>query len=83
MEMRYMTVGTCASEIIIETDGDVIRHVEFVGGCTGNAQGISRLVVGRRISEVAKLLRGIPCQGDTSCPDQLAKALAELEEKAC
>lgn len=83
MELHYTTSGTCASEIIIEVNGNIIQRVEFIGGCTGNAQGIARLVVGRTVSDVIELLRGIPCQGETSCPDQLAKALMELEEKAC
>lgn len=83
MQLRYTTQGTCASEIIIEVEGTLIKHVEFVGGCTGNSQGIARLVVGRTVSDVIRLLKGIPCQGETSCPDQLAKALMELEEKAC
>lgn len=83
MEYRYRTTGSCSEEIIIELDGRMIRRVEFIGGCTGNAQGIAKLVTGRTIEEVAGLLKGIPCQGDTSCPDQLARALIQLGEKAC
>ena len=76
----YKTRGTCSTQINIEVDGDVIKHVEFINGCTGNTQGVSRLAEGRRIDEVISLLEGIQCRGGTSCPDQLAKALKQLRE---
>ena len=77
----YNTKGTCSSQIRIEVDGDIIRSVEFVGGCAGNTQGVAKLVAGRNIHEVIGLLRGIQCRGGTSCPDQLSKALTEILEK--
>ena len=45
----YKTKGTCSSQINIEVDGDIIKHVEFVNGCRGNTQGVSRLAEGRKI----------------------------------
>ena len=51
----------------------------FVGGCTGNTQGVARLVVGRKVKDVIAMLKGIQCRNGTSCPDQLAQAL-ESEE---
>ncbi len=81
MEYRYKTNGVCSREIIIETDGDIIKKVTIVGGCQGNTQGVSRLVEGMHIDEVIKRLKGILCgTKGTSCPDQLAKALEELKE---
>lgn len=74
----YKTKMTCSSQIRIETDGDTIFSVEFVGGCRGNLQGVSRLVQNRKIDEVIHLLKGIQCRNGTSCPDQLATALEEL-----
>ena len=71
----YKTSGTCSSEIRIDLDGDVVRKVEFIGGCTGNTQGVARLVKGRKVDEVIGLLKGIQCRNGTSCPDQLARAL--------
>ncbi len=76
----YQTKGTCSSQIKIETQGDTIKHVEFVNGCTGNTQGVARLAEGRRIDEVIGLLEGIQCRNGTSCPDQLARALKQLKE---
>ena len=75
----YRTHGTCSQEILIEADGDIIRHVEFIGGCSGNTQGVARLVEGRTIDEVIGLLKGIHCGvKPTSCPDQLATALEQM-----
>lgn len=76
----YKTKGTCSSQINIEVEGDIIKHVEFVNGCRGNTQGVSRLAEGRKIDEVIPLIEGIQCRGGTSCPDQLAKALRQLKE---
>ncbi len=76
---RYKTKGTCSSEILIETDGDTIQSVEFVGGCRGNTQGVARLCKGMKVDEVIARCEGIPCQGETSCPDQLARALKQIK----
>ena len=78
----YTTHGTCSRQINIEMDGDVVKKVEFVGGCTGNTQGVARLSEGRKAEEVIALCKGIQCRGNTSCPDQLAKALEEILAKA-
>lgn len=72
----YATVGTCSKLIHVETDGDVIEDVYFVGGCNGNTQGVSRLVKGMRVEDAIAKLEGIRCgMRPTSCPDQLAQAL--------
>lgn len=74
----YKTHGVCSRAIEIELDGDVIKHVGFVSGCSGNTQGVARLVEGMTAEEAIRRLSGINCNGrGTSCPDQLAKALAE------
>lgn len=76
--MVYRPQGVCSMEIHVDLDGDVIRHVEFVGGCSGNTQGVSRLVEGMKASEAISRLEGIQCGfRPTSCPDQLAKALKQ------
>lgn len=80
--MIYKTHGTCAREIQIETDGDIVKNVTFIGGCNGNTQGISRLVQGMSIQEVIDKTEGINCNGKgTSCPDQLSKALKQILAK--
>ena len=72
----YKTKGVCSQEIHCELDNDVIKHVEFIGGCSGNTQGVARLVEGMKASDAIAKLEGIQCGfRPTSCPDQLAKAL--------
>ena len=74
----YKTRGTCSQQILIDAEGDILTHVEFIGGCTGNTQGVARLATNRKISEVIDLCKGIACRGATSCPDQLARALEAI-----
>ncbi|MBO5924951.1 MAG: TIGR03905 family TSCPD domain-containing protein [Clostridia bacterium] len=76
----YRTRGTCSREIRFEVQDGIISKVQFVGGCAGNTQGVSRLAVGRTVEEVIDTLRGIQCRNGTSCPDQLAQALEAYQE---
>ena len=72
----YKTKGVCSQEIHFELDNDVIKHVEFIGGCSGNTQGVAKLVEGMDAEEVIRCLEGIHCgPRPTSCPDQLSKAI--------
>lgn len=81
MDFKFKPKGVCSREIKINLDGDIIREIEFVGGCSGNTQGVARLAEGRRIDEVISLLGGIKCGfKSTSCPDQLARALDEYKK---
>ncbi len=76
----YSTRGTCSRQILFDVDADnKLRSVRFIGGCGGNLQGIARLVEGKDIDEVASILAGIRCKGNTSCPDQLSKAIEEYK----
>ncbi len=78
----YRTNGTCSRQIYFEVDeNNKLHNVKFVGGCSGNLQGISRLVEGKDIDEVQKLLAGVLCRNNTSCPDQLSKAIAEYKNR--
>ena len=77
---HYKTHGTCSSEIELEIQNGIITHCKFIGGCKGNTQGLARLVIGCNADEVAQRLEGIPCRGNTSCPDQLSKAIHEYHE---
>lgn len=72
---QYQTKGTCARQIDFEIKDGILHNVQFKKGCNGNLQGISRLVEGLPVEKVIQQLNGIRCQGNTSCPDQLAKAL--------
>lgn len=71
--------SVCCKAITIETERNIIKAVDFTGGCNGNLQGLSILLQGMSIDEAIKRLEGIDCKGKgTSCPDQLAKALKEI-----
>lgn len=77
----YNTVGTCSRQIIFEVDSENKLHgVKFIGGCSGNLQGVGRLVEGKTLDEVESLLAGIKCRGNTSCPDQLSKAIGAYKK---
>lgn len=76
--MEYRPSGVCSRNIIVELDGETVKHVEFVGGCSGNTQGVARLVEGMKAEDAIARLEGIRCGArPTSCPDQLAKALKQ------
>ena len=84
--MRTVSIkpqNVCSREMIIDIDDDnKIVSAKVIGGCMGNLQGVCKLIEGLPASEVIKRLEGIKCRGsrtgDTSCPDQLAKGLANL-----
>ena len=62
----------------VELDGNIVKNVKFTGGCQGNLQAIPRLVEGMTVEEVERRISGIHCgMKNTSCGDQLAKALRE------
>lgn len=76
MEYRYKPEGVCSREMIFDIEGDIVKSVKIIGGCAGNTVGVSNLVKGMKIKDIIKKLKGIPCgYKETSCPDQLAKAL--------
>lgn len=80
--IRFSTRGTCSRAINIEVEDGIVKHVEFEGGCSGNTQGVARLVEGMEIDIAIDKLSGIKCGfKDTSCPDQLAKALIKIQEE--
>ncbi len=76
MRHTYKTKGTCSREISFDLEGNVIKNVQFLGGCNGNLKAISSLVEGLTVDEIEARVKGIKCGfKDTSCSDQLAKAV--------
>ena len=70
--------GVCSRLMRVEVEDGIIRQVEVQGGCSGNLQGISRLLVGMPVQQAIERMEGVRCGGKpTSCPDQLAKALRQ------
>lgn len=80
MRFEYKTKGTCSQRILFEIVDGKVTNVEYIGGCNGNLQGISKLVDGMDVDAVIGKLQGIRCgMKPTSCPDQLANALQEAK----
>ena len=69
--------------IEIELEGETIKDVIFTGGCNGNLNGISKLIKGMNARDVIEKLEGTRCGvNETSCPDQLSKALRQALDSA-
>lgn len=80
--MKYKTSGVCSQLIEFDVVDDKVTNVKFVGGCSGNTQGVAALVEGMDINEAIKRMEGIKCGfKSTSCPDQLSKALKQYNEQ--
>ncbi len=78
MHYTYKTKGVCSQKISFDIEDGIVKNVQFLGGCNGNTQGVSRLAEGRPAKEVVSVLKGIHCgPRPTSCPDQLATAIDE------
>ena len=86
MKYNFTPKGVCSRQIDIETEGGKIIDVKFTGGCNGNLKAmatIGSLIDGLRKNsneseEAISKLENIHCgMKNTSCPDQLAKALKQ------
>ena len=80
----YSPKDVCSRQIEIEIEDDVIVSCKFIGGCSGNTQGISSLIKGMKVNDAIERLEGIRCGfRPTSCPDQLAMALKKHTKENC
>ena len=83
MVYSFKPRGVCSQRMDFEVVDGVVRNLEVTGGCSGNLRGIARLVEGMPVDEVINRLEGVRCGfKNTSCPDQLAKALKSWREEA-
>lgn len=81
MTIEYTPRGVCSRKMTIEVEDGSIRSVQVEGGCSGNLQGISRLVEGMSVEEAISRMDGIRCGWkNTSCPDQMAQALKQYKQ---
>lgn len=79
--MKYNTKGVCSRSITFDVKDNKVTDVQFEGGCSGNTQGVARLVEGMDIDEAIKRMKGIRCGfKSSSCPDQLALALLAYKD---
>lgn len=80
MRYDYIPRGVCARRISFDLENGVVSNVEFQGGCNGNLKAIAKLVEGKKAEEISSILAGNTCgMKNTSCADQLAKALKAAE----
>ena len=61
MEFTYTPHGVCSRQILLELDGNKVSNVRFIGGCSGNTQGVARLAEGMDVDELISRLEGIRC----------------------
>lgn len=80
MTITYTPKGVCSRKMIVSAEDGVITDAQIFGGCSGNSQGISRLVMGMKVEDAITRLQGVKCgMKNTSCPDQLSVALQQLK----
>ncbi len=84
--IRVIYVSTCrevcSRQIAVAVKDGIILEAAFAGGCSGNTQGIGKLVAGMRVDDAISRLEGIRCgMKETSCPDQLARALKLFKQE--
>ena len=81
MKYDFSPKGVCARRLEFELDGDIVKNVQFMGGCNGNLKALAKLVEGMPCEEVIEKLSGIECGvRGTSCADQLTKAIKQASE---
>ena len=74
--VTFTPKGVCSIQIDFDLEDGKLYNVQFIGGCNGNLSGISKLIKGMKAEDVIEKLEGTRCGfKDTSCPDQLSKAL--------
>lgn len=76
--VEYIPEGVCARKISFDLEDGKLHNVKFAGGCPGNLAAIGKLIEGQDAEKIAGILEGNLCRGkNTSCADQLAKAIEE------
>jgi uncharacterized protein (TIGR03905 family) len=82
MRHNYKTQFTCSTNIAFDLEGNVVRNIQFTGGCNGNLKAISKLVDGMTVEQIEEKLLGNTCgRRPTSCADQLAKAVRQAYDQ--
>lgn len=79
--VEYTPVGVCSQNISFDLVDGYVHHVTFTGGCAGNTRGVAALSEGQNAKDLVRMLKGIPCRGANSCPNQLALAIQQALEE--
>ena len=75
--MRHINKHTCSKAVDFEVENGIVTSCQFIGGCSGNTQGVALLAEGMEAEEIVRRLKGVCCRGDNSCPNQLALAIEQ------
>lgn len=78
--ISYVPQGVCPKEIKFDVEENKVKNVQFIGGCPGNLNAISKLIEGMPVEEVIAKFKGNLCRNQTSCTDQLAQALEKIQD---
>lgn len=81
---EYIPQGVCPTlmKVFIDEDTGTLRSIAILGGCHGYLTAMLRLLKGKPVQEAIEVLSGIKCGNrDTSCPDQMARALKVYIER--
>ena len=82
MTIEYRPQGICARYMRVTVEEGIVGDVVIEGGCDGNHKGIISLVKGMKAADAVERMRGIRCgMRPSSCPDQLAIAIAACAEE--
>ena len=82
MKYTYRPKGVCSQMMEMDIEDNKLKSLKVTGGCSGNLQGIAKLVEGMDIDDVINRLDGVRCGfKSTSCPDQIAKALEQYKSE--
>ncbi len=82
MRYEYKTKNVCSQVISFDLEGDVVKNIEFMGGCNGNLKAISKILDGATVSYIENKLLGNTCgMRPTSCADQLAIAVRKAYDE--
>ena len=78
--ITFFPKGVCSRQYDIQYEDNKIVDIQIIGGCNGNLKGLRALLIGIDIDEAINKLSGITCgPRQTSCPDQIARALKSIK----
>lgn len=81
MNYVYETSGVCARKISFDLENDKVYNIKFDGGCPGNLKMLSKILDGWDADKIIEMCSGNICgMRNTSCADQLAKAVSKAVE---
>ena len=82
MRHTFTPRGVCSNKIAFDLTQGKVHNLVFTSGCDGNLKAIATLGEGMEAERVVSLLSGNTSgYKNTSCADQLARALVAAQER--